>query len=630
MRNQRPPGMGYNQTGRPYMPANNGQMNVRGPNMYQQGRPQHFQQQGQSYGMQTYQRPQNRPMYGNQQRPFQYNDGMQPGFGQQPPHPYYQQQQQQHQYNNPGSQQDGNPQAPKGQLQRTTIDYYGSALRGLEMQSSGLPVSAKALPADPSYTVDLPPSIFLPDQPETSIATRFVQQAINKIKSPINVAKWTPEGRRLITGSSRGELTLWNGLSFNFETIMTAHDTPIHAMEWSRDGQWIITGDHDGIIKYWQPNLSNLKAFQGHKYPVRDLSFSPTDLKFVSASDDQQLKIWDFRLNKEERQLVGHKWDVRTVDWHPHLGMIASGSKDNMIRVWDPRSAKCIATVGQHNNTVTQLQWNHNGRWLLSGGRDRCLKLFDVRKLNEEMTTFVTQREVHSVAWHPVHETMFASGGSMCDTKEMISEGSIEFWTTDDTRPKACVEGAHGSQIWSLDWHPMGHILASGSNDKTTRFWCRPRPGEHLPTELGDMDINERIFGGPINSKAAEQMASYDDTSTRVNSIAEKDARVPKSPGSSVVPMSIDSTQKSSASLPGLQSADIGRMLAKIKQNRVPGLPGLPKSQGLPGLSGPNPVQRPPLPPMAQQSGPERSEPKMHSSRFNPIRRHPPTPPDSR
>ncbi|KAJ2296942.1 pre-mRNA cleavage and polyadenylation factor (CPF) complex subunit [Coemansia sp. RSA 2705] len=135
---------------------------------------------------------------------------------QQQQHPFYQ-----HQYNNPGAQQDGNAQAPKGQLQRTTIDYYGSTLRGLEMQNSGAQTTVKGLPVDPSYTVDVPPPVFMADEPEAAIATRFVQQAINKIKSPINVARWTPEGRRLITGSSRGELTLWNGLSFNFETIMT-------------------------------------------------------------------------------------------------------------------------------------------------------------------------------------------------------------------------------------------------------------------------------------------------------------------------------------------------------------------------------------------------------------------------
>ena len=32
--------------------------------------------------------------------------------------------------------------------------------------------------------------------------------------------KWSPEGRRLIVGASSGEFTLWNGFTFNFETIL--------------------------------------------------------------------------------------------------------------------------------------------------------------------------------------------------------------------------------------------------------------------------------------------------------------------------------------------------------------------------------------------------------------------------
>lgn len=38
------------------------------------------------------------------------------------------------------------------------------------------------------------------------------------------LSKWTPTGRRLITGSQSGEFTLWNGQSFNFEMILQVHN----------------------------------------------------------------------------------------------------------------------------------------------------------------------------------------------------------------------------------------------------------------------------------------------------------------------------------------------------------------------------------------------------------------------
>lgn len=55
-----------------------------------------------------------------------------------------------------------------------------------------------------------------------SMPTRHLHSSLNKIKHPINTVLWTPEGRRLLTGSSSGEFTLWNGMAFNFETIMQA------------------------------------------------------------------------------------------------------------------------------------------------------------------------------------------------------------------------------------------------------------------------------------------------------------------------------------------------------------------------------------------------------------------------
>lgn len=58
-----------------------------------------------------------------------------------------------------------------------------------------------------------------PQKAADSIPAKLLHSSLNKVKHPINVVKWTPEGRRLLTGSSIGEFTLWNGMGFNFETI---------------------------------------------------------------------------------------------------------------------------------------------------------------------------------------------------------------------------------------------------------------------------------------------------------------------------------------------------------------------------------------------------------------------------
>lgn len=61
--------------------------------------------------------------------------------------------------------------------------------------------------------------------PADTIPVRHLHQSIGKSKKPITVVRWTPEGRRLLTGGHTGEFMLWNGTAFNFETVMDVRVT---------------------------------------------------------------------------------------------------------------------------------------------------------------------------------------------------------------------------------------------------------------------------------------------------------------------------------------------------------------------------------------------------------------------
>ncbi|TFK34881.1 WD40-repeat-containing domain protein [Crucibulum laeve] len=364
---------------------------------------------------------------------------------------------------------------------RRTVDYNGglgrwALLRKLRPSPSFVPY----LRPSPPFIIDLLPPKAYPDNASTSLCTKFVHTSTNKIRCPVNVVTWTPEGRRVLTGSTSGEFTLWNGLTFNFETILQAHDTAICTMEFTHSGAYLASADKSGIIKYFEPNMNNLTAWQGStsREAIRGISFSPDDRRFATASDDSSVRIWSFAESRVESVLTGHGWDVKCVQWHPTKGLLVSGSKDNQIKFWDPRTGTVLSTLHQHKNTIQALAWSPNGNLVASASRDQTVRVFDIRAMKEFRILKGHKKEVCSVAWHPVHPIL-TSGGS---------EGAILHWdlSTPDpafgeqpiSPPRATLSQAHDSNVWSLAFHPLGHLLVSASNDHTTRFWSRERPGD--------------------------------------------------------------------------------------------------------------------------------------------------------
>lgn len=356
-------------------------------------------------------------------------------------------------------------------VQRRAVDYTSTVVRYIQVRMWQRDVRDRtALQPTPAAVLDMLPTVAYTDNPSTSFAAKFVHASTNKNRCSINRVLWTPTGRRLITGSQSGEFTLWNGQSFNFEMILQAHDQAIRSMVWSHNENWMVTGDDGGSIKYWQNNMNNVKANKSaHKESVRDLSFSRTDLKFCSCSDDTTVKVWDFARCQEERSLTGHGWDVKSVDWHPTKSLLVSGGKDNLVKLWDAKTGRELDSFHGHKNTVLCVKWNQNGNWVLTASKDQIIKLYDIRSMKELESFRGHSKDVTALAWHPFHEEYFVSGSF---------DGSIFHWLVGHETPQIEIPGAHDNSVWDLAWHPIGYLLCSGSNDHTTKFWCRNRPGD--------------------------------------------------------------------------------------------------------------------------------------------------------
>ncbi|PWZ31457.1 hypothetical protein Zm00014a_020726 [Zea mays] len=264
--------------------------------------------------------------------------------------------------------------------------------------------------------------------------------------------------------------------------------------------QSIRTGALLIVSWYWQSNMNNVKVNKtAHRESVRGLSFSRTDLKFCSCSDDRTVKVWDFARCQEEKSLTGHGWDVKTVDWHPTKSLLVSGGKDYLVKLWDAKSGRELSSFHGHKNIVHCVKWNQNGNWVLTASKDQIIKLYDIRSMKELQSFRGHTKDVTALAWHPFHEEYFVSGsfdgaifhwlvGStynfLC---LLLSENNVSslnlmsklfhFFVSHEA-PQIEISNAHDSSVWDLSWHPVGYLLCSGGNDHATKFWCRNRPGD--------------------------------------------------------------------------------------------------------------------------------------------------------
>ena len=120
-----------------------------------------------------------------------------------------------------------------------------------------------------------------------------------------------------------------------------AHANSVFTARYSPDGKHLITGSRDARLKFWNVASGYEKEDEivAHMYAINHLDYSPDAKHFVTCSLDKTLKVWD----ASERKLLkvvdrarhgGHVTSVNKVLWTDHQNQILSASDDRTISVW--------------------------------------------------------------------------------------------------------------------------------------------------------------------------------------------------------------------------------------------------------------------------------------------------------
>jgi WD40 repeat protein len=118
----------------------------------------------------------------------------------------------------------------------------------------------------------------------------------------VRVALFSPDGKRLITGSADSSIRLWDSRSGKQLDSLRAHDKDVSALAFTADGKMLLSGSSDGSIIRWDLKKGNpIKPALEDKFGVVLLGCTP-DGRVLSRNVQFGLKVWDVR-GKQHRVL---------------------------------------------------------------------------------------------------------------------------------------------------------------------------------------------------------------------------------------------------------------------------------------------------------------------------------------
>ena len=196
---------------------------------------------------------------------------------------------------------------------------------------------------------------------------------------------WNTEtGDELVIG-----LHLYSDLPLGFH-----HNLPtILALAFSPDGRWLVSGTTEGEIRMWDVATGEaLTVFseltepmeQEHLRHISALAFSP-DRALLAAGTPSQLHLWHvstgdkiFSVSTVHKRGWGIHHDYpKPLVFSPDDTLLVSGHRSGTIQLWDAKTGDRIAALDGHTQQVETLKFSPDGEMLVSTAQDGTIFLWD-------------------------------------------------------------------------------------------------------------------------------------------------------------------------------------------------------------------------------------------------------------
>ena len=297
-------------------------------------------------------------------------------------------------------------------------------------------------------------------------------------EDPVTSIAVTPDGKWLVTGSEDGTATIWDVAGGRRpRTIHGGVRTPPDYSDYyvagtevavTPDGQRLVTGSSDGTVKVWDLHSGRpLLTLQEQGHRVTCVAVTADGRWVVIGSDDGTVRVWDTASHGEPLLLEGHIGPINSVAVYSDGRRLVTGGGDGTARLWELPGGRPLLTVQGWNGYLRSAIVTPDGRRLVAGHGPGEVKVWDTADGRE-----VLRFQGHSAAIPALAVT--ADGTRLVTGSE---DGTAKVWDLLSGRPLLTLRG-HTGPISSVAVTADMRRIVTGSADGTARVWEAASPGQ--------------------------------------------------------------------------------------------------------------------------------------------------------
>lgn len=276
---------------------------------------------------------------------------------------------------------------------------------------------------------------------------------------------FSPDGRRLATGSYDQTIRLWDVNSRRVVHVLKGHEDQIFRIAFSPDGKQVTSCGADGTVRIWNVvSGKSVAVLEAGSLPVMALGYSADGKRLATGDYAGELTLWNVQQRKRLRSIQQPtpilSIAVVSMDAKQH---VLSGDNQGMLRCWRADSGELTGSrrFNEHG-ALYGLSVDPTGNRIAVGGSRGLISLLRGTQLDLRQSPIDAGGGLFDVAFSKDGKQMAAGGRSRF----------VRVWrlTTDEFAEPRQLRGPQET-VLSIAFSPDGRRLAGGCYDGEVYLW---------------------------------------------------------------------------------------------------------------------------------------------------------------